>query len=105
MKRSIILLLVLPCLLLVSCSDGGELNQIELTVVESMTKCDAVTKEHFFAFDSEGEWYKVVWDDTDGISEGDTLTVYYEEITEISYETGYPDGYTPNKQIKARKVK
>lgn len=105
MKKLTLLLLLLPCLLFFSCSDGGELDQIQLTVVESMTKCDAVTKEHFFAYDSDGEWYKVVWYDTDGIKEGDSLTVYYKEITEISYETGYPDGYTPNKQIIAKKVK
>ena len=88
----------------VSCADSKYL-QIELTVIESMTKCDAVTDDCFFAVDSDGEWYRVVWDDTDGIKEGDTLTVYYEEITNISYETGYPDGYTPNKQIVAKKVK
>ena len=91
-------------LLLVSCSDKDYLTK-EVTVIDSMTKCDAVLDDCFFAADDDGEWYKIVWDNTDGIKSGDKLTVYYEEITNISYETGYPDGYTPNKQIVARKVK
>ena len=91
-------------LLLVSCSDKDYLTK-EVTVIDSMTKCDAVLDDCFFAADDDGEWYKIVWDDTDGIKSGDKLTVYYEEITNIAYETGYPDGYTPNKQIVARKVK
>ncbi len=105
MKKIICVFLSLLSLFFISCSDSGDLYTKELTVIQSMTKCDAVLDDCFFASDSDGEWYRVVWDDTDGIKEGDTLTVYYEEITEISYETGYPDGYTPQKQIVARKVK
>lgn len=104
MKKLLYIAPLLLTLLFASCSDGDYLK-IELTVIESMTKCDAVTDDCFFACDDDGEWYRVVWDDTDEIKEGDRLTVYYEEITEISYETGYPDGYTPNKQIVAKKVK
>lgn len=104
MKKIICILMCLISLLLVSCSDKDYLTK-EVTVIDSMTKCDAVLDDCFFAADDDGEWYKIVWDDTDGIKSGDKLTVYYEEITNISYETGYPDGYTPNKQIVARKVK
>lgn len=88
-----------------SCASDAELLQKQLTIIESVTKCNAVEEDHFFACDSDGEWYKVIWDDTEGLSEGDVLTVYYEEITKISYETGYPDGYTPTLQMVAKKVK
>lgn len=104
MKKIFCVFISVLILFLVSCADSGYLK-MELTVIQSMKKCDAVTDDCFFAADNDGEWYRVVWDDTDRIKEGDKLTVYYEEITNISYETGYPDGYTPNKQIIAKKVK
>ena len=104
MKKIFCVFISVLILFLVSCADSGYLK-MELTVIQSMKKCDAVTDDCFFATDNDGEWYRVVWDDTDGIKEGDTLTVYYEEITNISYETGYPEGYTPSKQIIAKKVK
>lgn len=104
MRKIMTVILAVLSLTLLSCGDGDYM-QMEVTVIESMTKCDAVTDDWFFACDNDGEWYKIIWSDTDDISEGDTLTVYYEEITNISYETGYPDGYTPNKQIVAKKVK
>ena len=105
MKKIICIFLCMLSLSFISCSDEKDYLIKEVTVIQSMTKCDAVLDDCFFAADDDGEWYKIVWDDTDGIKSGDRLTVYYEEITNISYETGYPDGYTPNKQIVARKVK
>lgn len=109
MKKTVSLILSLLCTVLcifsVSCSSGEKgAYSMELTIVDSMTKCDSVTDEWFFAYAEDGEWYKVLWDDTDGLSDGDRVTVQYDEITQIDYTQGYPDGFTPSKQIQAKKV-
>ena len=105
MKKFLCIISSFVLLFSLGCTSEKDLNEKRLTIVESVTKCNAIEEDWFFAYDSEGEWYKVLWPDTDNLSEGDELTVFYEEITEISYESGYPDGYTPKLQITAKKVK
>ena len=107
MKKIVSVIMIIACAVCLFSACSGEKGkyEIKLTIVESMTRCDAVTDDWFFAYGDDGEWYKIVWSDTDGLNEGDTVTVSYDEITQISYETGYPDGYTPQKQIVAKSVK
>ena len=89
MKRSLfIILAVCLCLpLLASCRVGLE-YELVLTVADSMPSCVAVEHDCFYGYDASGELWKIYWDDTKTVCEGDIYVVRASRVKDIVYSDG-----------------
>lgn len=105
MKRSLfIILAVCLCLpLLASCRVGLE-YELVLTVADSMPSCVAVEHDCFYGYDASGELWKIYWDDTKTVCEGDVYVVRASRVKDIVYSDGYPSGWNPRYEGTASHV-
>lgn len=86
-------------------------KHISLEIAETLPSCvtfeyDETGKPYcFYAYDAEGNCYRVLWTDFTGLNEKDQIIVGYDEdIKEISYDE-YPTGWTPQYEVTATQVK
>lgn len=87
-------------------------STIELTVHKSESKYSSVCEDCFYAYDDEGEDYRVLWEDTTGLTNNDRVLVRFKSMGFIVYdmEPPYegaeygPDWCSPTKEIRAVKV-
>ena len=96
--------------------DEGEQNPfgkrlpITLTIAETLPSC--VAFEHkdgkpycFYAYDTEGHLYRVIWNDFTGLNEKDVIVVdHNDDIKTLTYSE-YPSGWTPQYELTAISVK
>ena len=90
--------------------ESGKRLPLTLTIAQTMPSCVAFEYKDekpycFYAYDSSGTLYRVVWSDFTDLHENDIVTVDFEG--EISYweYSDYPDGgWTPQCEIKAVSV-
>lgn len=125
MKRILAITLTLVMLLavLTGCmasrkpsGDEGEQNPsgkrlpITLTIAETLPSC--VAFEHkdekpycFYAYDTEGHLYRVLWNDFTGLNEKDVVVVdHNDDIKKLDY-VNPPGGWTPQYEVTATSIK
>ena len=124
MKRILTIMLTLIMLLaaLTGCmasknpsGDEGEQNQsgkrlpITLTIAETLPSCVAFEyKEEkpycFYAYDTEGHLYRVLWNDFTGLNEKDVVVVdHNDDIKEVN-EVNPPGGWSAQYEVTATEV-
>ena len=123
MKRILAITLTLVMLLaaLTGCmAKEGEQNPsgkrlpLTLTIAETLPSCVAFeykdyedTKPYcFYAYDTEGHLYRVIWNDFTGLNEKDVIIVYHNDaIKKLDYDyDNLPSGWTPQYEITAIEV-
>ena len=126
MKRILAVTLTLVMLLaaLTGCiasknSSGSEGEQnpsdkrlpITLTIAETLPSCVAFEYKDkkpycFYAYDTEGHLYRVLWNDFTGLNEKDVIVVdHNDDIKTLTYDE-YPDGgWTPQYEVTAIGIK
>lgn len=124
MKRILAITLTLVMLLavLTGCmasrkpsGDEGEQNPsgkrlpITLTIAETLPSC--VAFEHkdekpycFYAYDTEGHLYRVLWNDFTGLNEKDVVVDHNDDIKKLDY-VNPPGGWTPQYEVTATSIK
>ncbi len=75
-----------------------------MEVAHTVPGCTAIDAYGFFAYDLNGTLYRISWENTDEIQEGETVLILYRDIRKESYPDGYPSGYTPTYTITATLV-
>lgn len=106
--------LVLLAAVLSGCTASQNLPQtgkcISMTIAETLPSCVAFEYREpgqaycFYAYDTEGSLYRVLWTDFEGLHEKDHVVVEYSDRKELTY-TDYPDGgWTPQYEITATHV-
>ncbi len=77
-----------------------------ITVAETLPSCVAIEDNCFYGHDKDGNFWRILWDDTTKIVEGKTYEVEIGEHTELTYPEGYLDGgWTPEYEATATDVK
>lgn len=77
---------------------------LSMTIAETLPSCPAFEENCFYAYDTEGNLYRVLWTDFSGLSEKDQIVVEYSDIKKLTYDE-YPDGgWTPQYEITATHV-
>lgn len=84
------------------CDKGAKLT---LTVAENIDGHPAVEKGFFYARGGDGSLYKVIWNQTEKLSENQKITIIYQKIQTVTYPGGYPEGWRPSYQIEATSVR
>ncbi len=86
-------------------------STITMTIAETLPSCVAFEYKDgnpycFYAYDTEGELYRVLWTDFKGLNEKDVITVEYSDaVRALTYDV-YPDGgWTPPYEVTAANVK
>ena len=124
MKRILAITLTLVMLLaaLTGCmasrkpsGDEGEQNPsgkrlpITLTIAETLPSC--VAFEHkdekpycFYAYDTEGHLYRVLWNDFTGLNEKDVVVVDHNDDIRKLDQVNPPGGWTPQYEVTATEV-
>lgn len=83
---------------------------VALTIAEALPGCEVFEHKDgkpycFYAQDSKGALYRVLWTDFTGLKEKDLVIVDHNDIIKtLRYENGYPSGWTPNYEITAIEV-
>ncbi|MBQ8381744.1 MAG: hypothetical protein IJX47_00905 [Clostridia bacterium] len=73
-----------------------------MEVARTLPGCVAIDEYGFYAYDLNGTLYRISWENTAEIEEGETVLILYREIREKDYPDGYPDGgFNPSYTIKA----
>ena len=75
-----------------------------MVVAHTVPGCDAIDANGFYAYDLNETLYRISWENTDEIKEGETVLILYRDIRKGSYPDGYPSGYTPSYTITATLV-
>ncbi len=93
-----------------SVTDSPVNNNGKMTIAETLPSCVAFEYKDgnpycFYAYDTEGRLYRVLWSDFNGLNEKDVIIVQRnDEIKTLTYEE-YPDGgWTPEYEITATGV-
>ena len=82
-----------------------------MTIAETLPSCVAFEYREpnkpycLYAYDADGQPYRVLWTDWDGLSEKDRIVVEYSDIKEIDQTTNPPTGWNPKYEITATNVK
>ena len=115
MKRILAVTLTLVMLLtvLTGCNTGKEGEQnpsgghlpIILTIAETEPSCPAFESDCFYAFDTEGILYRVLWTDFTGLHEKDTVAVEYSKKEELNIPADLTGGFHAKYEITANNVK
>lgn len=91
--------------------DSQVAKTISLTIAETMQSCVAFEYAEpgkpycFYAYDEEGNSYRVLWTNFTGLNEKDQIIVEYDEdIKALSYDE-YPSGWTPQYEVTATNVR
>lgn len=80
---------------------------MDMNIVYSMPSCPAFEENCFYATDSNGDLFRVKFDDMSGLYQGQSIRVTYFSTSKlkIEYPNGYPDGgYTPKYEVTAIKA-
>ena len=83
---------------------GGHLPII-LTIAETEPSCPAFESDCFYAFDTEGILYRVLWTDFEGLHEKDTVAVEYSKKEELNIPADLTGGFHAKYEITANNVK
>ena len=83
---------------------GGHLPII-LTIAETEPSCPAFETDCFYAFDTEGILYRVLWTDFEGLHEKDTVAVEYSKKEELNIPADLTGGFHAKYEITANNVK
>ena len=82
-----------------------------LTIAETLPSCLAFEYKDekaycFYAYDTEGHLYRVLWNDFTGLNEKDVIVVdHNDDIKTLTYDE-YPDGgWTPQYEVTATSIK
>ncbi len=65
----------------------------------------SVESDRFYAHDASGNLYRVLWQDTRELREGSQVSVDFDAVTQLNYADGYPNGWTPRYEVRAKSVK
>lgn len=96
--------------------DEGEQNPsgkrlpITLTIAETLPSCVAFEYKDekpycFYAYDTEGHLYRVLWNDFTGLNEKDVVVVdHNDDIKKLEY-VNPPGGWTPKYEVTATSIK
>ena len=82
---------------------GGYLPII-LTIAETEPSCPAFESDCFYAFDTEGILYRVLWTDFKGLHEKDTVAVEYSKKEELNIPADLTGGFHAKYEITATTV-
>lgn len=88
---------------------SGKRLPITLTIAETLPSCVAFEYKDekpycFYAYDTEGHLYRVLWNDFTGLNEKDVIVVdHNDDIKTLTYDE-YPGGWTPQYEVTAIKV-
>lgn len=81
-----------------------------LTIAETLPSCVAFEYKDekpycFYAYDTEGHLYRVIWDDFTGLNEKDVVVVdHNDDIKKLDY-VNPPGGWTPQYEVTATGIK
>ena len=105
MKKTLFILLTFClCLpLFISCRVGLQ-YELVLTVADTMPSCVAIEDECFYGYDDSGSLWKIYWDETDTMREGDVYLVRASRVKDVVYPDGYPSGWNPKYEGSATHV-
>ena len=82
---------------------------LSMTIAETLPSCPAFEYREtdkaycFYAYDTEGSFYRVIWNDFAGLSEKDPIVVAFSDVKKLTYDA-YPSGWTPQYEITATRV-
>lgn len=87
---------------------SGKRLPIAMTIAETLPSCVAFEYKDgnpycFYAYDSEGMLYRVLWTDFTELNEKNQIVVEYSDIKKLTYDE-YPSGWTPQYEITATHV-
>lgn len=78
---------------------------LPMTVAECEPPLPAsVESDHFYAYDAEGNLFRVFWEDTRELQEGSKVYVEFDAVKHLTYEDGYPSGWTPQYEVRAKSM-
>lgn len=89
---------------------SGKRLPITLTIAETLPSCVAFEYKDekpycFYAYDTEGHLYRVLWNDFTGLNEKDVIVVdHSDDIKELDY-VNPPGGWSPKYEVTAISVK
>ena len=89
---------------------SGKRLPITLTIAETLPSCVAFEYKDekaycFYAYDTEGHLYRVIWNDFTGLNEKDVIVVdHNDDIKELDY-VNPPGGWTPKYEVTATSIK
>lgn len=88
---------------------SGKRLPITLTIAETLPSCVAFEYKDekpycFYAFDSDGKLYRVLWTDWNNLNENDKIVVEYSDIKMFTYPEP-TTGWTPQYELTAISVK
>lgn len=90
---------------------SGKRLPLTLTIAETLPSCAAFAYKDkkpycFYACDTEGRLYRVIWNDFTGLNEKDVIIVYHNDaIKKLDYDyDNLPSGWTPQYEITAIEV-
>lgn len=78
---------------------------IILTIAETEPSCPAFESDCFYAFDTEGILYRVLWTNFEGLHEKDTVAVEYSKKEELNIPADLTGGFHAKYEITANNVK
>lgn len=80
-------------------------NQLAFQIAHSLPGCPAIQDDCFYAYSVDtGLFYRVLWDNTKELKEGNYVIISYDKTREINYPDSYPNGFTPRHEIVARNL-
>ena len=85
--------------------DGKRLT-ITLTIAETLPSCVSFEYKdgapyYFYAYDTEGHLYRVLWNDFTGLNEKDVVVVDHNDVIKKLDDINPPGGWTPKYEITA----
>ena len=88
--------------------DRDKRNSITMTIAETLPSCAAFEYQPgapycFYAFDSDGKLYRVLWTDWNDLNENDKIVVEYSDIKMFTYPEP-TTGWNPQYEITALSV-
>ncbi|MBQ3215944.1 MAG: hypothetical protein IJB11_07490 [Oscillospiraceae bacterium] len=83
-----------------------EVSAMNITVADTRPSCLAIESGRcFYGEDEQGNFYRILWAETDALAEGIAVRVEYRDWKALKYPNGYPDGgYTPQYEVTAISV-
>lgn len=88
---------------------SGKRLPITLTIAETLPSCVAFEYKDekpycFYAYDTEGHLYRVIWDDFTGLNEKDVVVVDHNDDIKKLDQVNPPGGWTPKYEVTATEV-
>ena len=89
---------------------SGKRLPITLTIAETLPSCVAFEYKDgkpycFYAYDTEGHLYRVLWNDFTGLNEKDVIIVDHNDDIKKVDEVNPPGGWTPQYEVTATGIK